>query len=59
MEKRGRATFAKNLEKFIEKAIAKFIQSSSANRRKVDGGKYWDLPLVEFASGDDPLFQAV
>jgi epoxyqueuosine reductase len=49
--------FSRDPEKFIEHAIAKFIQESPANRRKVDGGKYWDRPLVGFASGDDPLFK--
>jgi epoxyqueuosine reductase len=52
-----RITFAKEPERFIRRAIAKFLQESPANRRKVDGGKYWDLPLVGFASGDDPLFK--
>jgi len=37
--------------------MAKFVQQSPANRRKLDGGKYWDAPLVGFASGDDPLFK--
>jgi epoxyqueuosine reductase QueG len=50
-------TFAKNPEKFLENAIAKFIHVSPANRRKVDGGKYWGKPLVGFASGNDPLFR--
>ena len=57
METGDRITFAKNPEKFIERAITKFVQDSSANCRKVDGGKYWDSPLVGFASGDDPLFK--
>jgi epoxyqueuosine reductase len=45
-------------EKFIEKAIAKFVRESPANRRKVGRGKYWEKPLVGFASGNDPLFKA-
>jgi ferredoxin len=57
IEKGERTTFTKNPEKFIENAIANFVQSSPANRRKVDGGKYWDAPLVGFASGDNPLFK--
>jgi epoxyqueuosine reductase len=52
-----RIRFAENPERFIEKTITKFVQKSSANRRKVDGGKYWDTPLVGFASGDDSLFK--
>jgi len=57
MEARERITLAKNPEKFIEKTITKFVRESPANCRKVDGGKYWDIPLVGFASGDDPLFR--
>ena len=38
--------FSKDPEKFIERVIAKFVQESPANRRKVDGGKYWETPLV-------------
>lgn len=49
--------FAKNPEMFIERAIIKFVQDSPFNRRKVDGGKFWDTPLVGFASGKDPLFK--
>ena len=52
-----RIRFAENPERFIEKTIAKFVMESPANRRKADGGKYWDTPLVGFASGDDPLFR--
>jgi epoxyqueuosine reductase QueG len=53
----GKIMFSRDPEKFIENTIAQFIQENPANRRKVDGGKYWDLPLVGFASGDDPLFK--
>lgn len=52
-----RIPFAKEPGKFIERAISKFVQESAANRRKADGGKYWDRPLVGFVSGDDPLFK--
>jgi hypothetical protein len=57
METRKRITYAKNPEKFIERTITQFVRDSSANRRKVDGGRYWDSPLVGFTSGDDPLFK--
>jgi epoxyqueuosine reductase len=57
METKERITFAKDPEKFIERAIGNFVQESPANRRKVDGGKYWDEPLIGFASGNDPLFK--
>jgi epoxyqueuosine reductase len=49
--------FDSDLENFIRQAIVKFVQESSSNRRKVDGGRYFDSPLVGFASGDDPLFK--
>jgi len=52
-----RIVFNKDPEKFIERVIAKFVQESPANRRKVDGGKYWETPLVGFASASDPLFK--
>lgn len=52
-----RITFSRDPERFIERTIAKFVATNPANRRKVDGGKYWDTPLVGFASGKDPLFK--
>lgn len=52
-----RVTIARSPEKFVEKAIAKFVRESPVNRRKLDRGKYWDAPLVGFASGEDPLFR--
>ena len=57
MKSTKRILFNKDPEKFIERVIAKFVQESPANRRKVDRGKYWETPLVGFASGDDPLFR--
>ena len=50
-------SFSKHPEKFIEEAIIQFTKKSPANRRKVDGGRYWERPLIGFASGDDPLFR--
>ena len=52
-----RITLAKEPERFIERAIARFVHENPANRRKADGGKYWDPPLTGFASGEDPLFK--
>ncbi len=52
----NRITFGRNPEEFIKKAVIRFTQNSSSNRRKVDGGKYWEIPLIGFASGNDPLF---
>ncbi len=57
MKKQGRISFAENPEKFIQKAIVKFTKESPANRVKMGRGKYWDRPLVGFASADDPLFR--
>ena len=53
----GRITLAGNPEQFLERAIEKFVCENPGNRRRVDRGKYWDTPLVGFASGDDPLFK--
>jgi epoxyqueuosine reductase len=44
-------------ESFVGRTIADFVNQSPANRRKADGEKYWDAPLVGFASGEDPLFK--
>jgi epoxyqueuosine reductase len=52
-----RTLFSKEPEKFVERAINQFLGKSAANRRKADGGKYWEAPLIGFASGDDPLFR--
>ena len=57
MRSRETTLFAKHPERFIEQAIVTFVQESSSNRRKVDGGRYFDSPLVGFASGDDFLFK--
>jgi epoxyqueuosine reductase len=57
MKSMKRIVFNKDPEKFIEGVIAKFVRESPANHRKVDGGQYWETPLVGFASGDDPLFK--
>lgn len=54
-----RITFNKDPEKFIERAIVNFVQKSPSNRRKVDGGKYWEISLVGFASGEDPLLRNI
>ena len=53
----GRVTIASNPEKFLERAIVKFVEEHPGNRRKLDGGKYWDAPLVGFASGNASLFK--
>lgn len=57
MSTKERVTISTNPEEFIKKTIAKIVRDNHSNRRKLDGGKYWDAPLVGFASADDPLFQ--
>jgi ferredoxin len=57
MDRAKGTKFNKNPEHFLEKAIAGFVRKSPFNRRKIDGGRYWEAPLVGFASGKDPLFR--
>jgi hypothetical protein len=57
MKSKERIYFAKDPEKFVQQAIAKFVEESSSNQRRVDGGRYFDSPLVGFASANDPLFK--
>jgi epoxyqueuosine reductase len=52
-----RIRFAADPERFVERAVTKFVRENRGNRRIADGGKYWDPPLVGFASGDDSLFR--
>jgi epoxyqueuosine reductase len=54
---RKKNTFTKSPEKIIMETIDKFVKENPANRRKLDGGRYWDTPLVGFASGKAPLFK--
>ena len=49
--------FTKSPEKIIMETIDKFVKENPANRRKADGGRYWDTPLVGFASGKTSLFK--
>jgi hypothetical protein len=57
MDRMKRITLANDPEAFVTNAIEVFTRGSAANRRKIDGGRYWDTPLVGFASGADPLFR--
>ena len=57
MKSARRISFERDPEKFVEREIIKFVQENPGNRRKVDGGKYWNTPVVGFASGGDPLFR--
>ena len=56
MRKEESASPGKDPNGFIEKTIAAFVENSPSNRRKADGGRYFDAPLVGYASGNDPLF---
>ena len=43
---------------FIDKLIKKFVRESPSNSfRDLEGGPFFDEPLVGFADGDDPIFQ--
>jgi len=57
MKSRKGITFTNEPERSIQEIIAEFVQESPYNRRKVDGGRYFDSPLVGFASANDPLFK--
>lgn len=57
MKAKTKIRFAKDPEKFIERAITKFVMESLSNRRKKDGRRYFNAPLVGFASADDRVFK--
>lgn len=57
MKAKTKIRFAKDPEKFIERAITKFVMESPSNRRKKDGRRYFNAPLVGFASADDRVFK--
>jgi epoxyqueuosine reductase len=52
-----RIWFSKEPEEYIRRAVTRFTLENPSNRRKVDGGYYFDAPVVGFASADDPLFK--
>lgn len=52
----NRISLTRSPEEFIRRVVVRFTRNSAANRRKVDGGKYWETPLIGFTSGNDPLF---
>jgi epoxyqueuosine reductase len=57
IDKRTKERFDANPERFIEKAIKKFVKTSPLNRLESFGGEpIFDQPLVGFADSDDPLF---
>ena len=57
MGSQRRIRFTTDPEGFLRQAIANFVKENPSNRRKIDGGRYFDAPLVGFASADDPLFK--
>lgn len=57
MTKEEKVTFLKDPNQVLEQVIKNFIQESEYNQRtELDRGRYWEEPLVGFASGADPLF---
>ena len=57
MTKEEKIILLKNPNKVLELLIKNFVKESEPNRRTpLDQGRYWDEPLVGFASGTDPLF---
>lgn len=56
MESTESITLEKDPGGFIEKVLSAFVEDSPSNRRKADEGKYFNAPLVGYASGDDPQF---
>jgi epoxyqueuosine reductase len=57
MRAKTKIRFAKDPEKSIEQTITKFVMESPSNRRKVDGKRYFDSPIVGFASADNHFFK--
>jgi epoxyqueuosine reductase len=57
MKKSRTIRIAEQPENFIARAIADFVKKSPGNRRRIDKKRYWDSPLVGFASGKDPIFK--
>ena len=55
---RKRIRFEDDPAEFIRQAVVKFVEKSPYGRRKIDGGRFYDEPLVGFGAGDDPLFDA-
>lgn len=57
MTKEDKVVFLKNPNQVLEQLIKNFIHENVQNRRtQLDHGRYWEEPLVGFASGLDPLF---
>ena len=57
VDKQKKSRFDTNPEGFIEKAIRKFVKTSSLNRLESFGGEpIFDQPLIGVADSDDPLF---
>ncbi len=57
MTRDEKVVFLKNPNKILEQLVKNFISESESNRRReLDHGRYWEEPLVGFASGMDPLF---
>ena len=57
MRAKTKIHLAKDPEKSIEQTITKFIMESPSNRRKADGKRYFDSPIVGFASAGNHFFK--
>ena len=44
------------MEKTVREEIVRFVDGSPGNRRREGGERYFDDPLIGFASASDPLF---
>ena len=49
MASKGKTLLKNDPEALVKRAVAEFVEASPLNRRKVDGGRYFDPPLVGFA----------
>jgi epoxyqueuosine reductase QueG len=57
VDSRTRKRFESNPNRFIEEVIKKFVRTSPFNRLDAfDGEPIFEIPLIGFADGDDPLF---
>ncbi len=57
MTKEEKVVLLVNPNRVLEQLIRNFIKENEENRRtQLDGGVYWEEPLVGFASGLNPLF---
>jgi epoxyqueuosine reductase len=57
-DKRKKSEFDSNPNRFIENVIKNFVSVSPLNRLDTfEGAPIFEIPLIGFADGDDPLFE--